>query len=74
MDVKTFRGNNCDSDHCLVTVKIRQRINLTNKARYKKPMKRDVNKLREPQIQTQYDQEIHSKTDKIEISSDIKLA
>jgi hypothetical protein len=36
-------------------------------------MKWDMNKLREPQLQTQYDQQIHSKTDEIKISSYIVL-
>jgi hypothetical protein len=61
MDVKTLRGPNCDSDHYLVRVKIRQRINLTNEERYKKKTKWDTNKLRVCQIGTQYEEEIHSK-------------
>jgi hypothetical protein len=63
MDVKTSRGRNCDFDHYLVRLKIRQRINLTNEERHKKPMEWDVNKLREPQIQIRYEQEIQSKRD-----------
>jgi hypothetical protein len=39
MDVKIYRGPNCDSDHYLVRVKIRQWINVTNKGRYKKTHK-----------------------------------
>jgi hypothetical protein len=73
MDVKTYRGPNCDSDHYLVRVKIRQLINVTNEGRYKKPIKWDVNKLREPQIRRQYEQEIYNKIDEIEPSSDIEL-
>jgi hypothetical protein len=59
MDVKTYRGPNCDSRHYLVRVKIRQPINVTNEGRYKKPIKWDVSKLREPQIRRQYEQEIN---------------
>jgi hypothetical protein len=73
VDVKTFRGPSCNSHYYLVRVKIRQQINLTNEGRYKKPIKWDMNKLMEPQIKRQCEQEIHSKIDEIEISSDIEL-
>jgi hypothetical protein len=73
MDVKTYRSPNCDSDHYLVRVKIRQQINVTNEGRCKKPIKWDVNKLREPQIRRQHEQEISNKIDEVELSSDIEL-
>jgi hypothetical protein len=73
MDVKTYRSPNCDSDHYLKRVEIRQQINVTNEGRCKKPIIWDVNKLREPQIRRQHEQEINNKIDEVELSSDIEL-
>ena len=44
-DVRTFRGPNCDYDHYLVRVKIRQRINKVNEGMYRRSTKWDVTKL-----------------------------
>ena len=44
-DVRTLRGPNCDYDHYLVRVKIRQRINKVNEGMYRRSTKWDVTKL-----------------------------
>jgi hypothetical protein len=73
MDVRTFRGTNCDSDHYLVRVKLWQRISSKNEGQYRKPTKWALTKLREPQIKRQYEQEVHSKIEATEINSDTEL-
>jgi hypothetical protein len=65
MDVKSFRCPNCNSDHYLVRVNIRQQINLNNEGIHKKLIKWDADKLRESQIQIQHEQKIHSQIDEV---------
>ena len=44
-DVRKLRGQNCDSDHYLVRVKIRQRTRKVNEGVYRRSTKWDVTKL-----------------------------
>ena len=71
-DVRTIRGPNCDSDHYLVTVKIRQRISKVNEGIHRRSTKWDVTKLQNLDIKI-YEHNIVQKLKETDPSPDIEL-
>ncbi|XP_073832850.1 uncharacterized protein [Musca autumnalis] len=54
LDVRSFRGENIDSDHYLVAAKVRTRLNAANKVRADTTRNLDIGKLQSQQIATAY--------------------
>ncbi|XP_055378261.1 craniofacial development protein 2-like [Condylostylus longicornis] len=58
IDVRSCRGANCDSDHYLVRVTVRQRISNITKQRGKKKIKWNTEKLLQPTVKENYQEKI----------------
>jgi hypothetical protein len=71
-DVRKLRGQNSDSDHYLVTVKIRQRTRKVNEGVYRRSTNWDVTKLQNLSIK-EYEKNIAQKLKEIDPSPDIEL-
>lgn len=54
MDIRSYRGADCDTDHYLVVMKYRQRISMTRKMKGKKQEKFNVRKLSNKDIRDNY--------------------
>ena len=71
-DVRKLRGQNCDSDHYLFRVKIRQRTRKVNEGLYRTSTNWDVTKLQNLSIK-KYEKNIAQKLKEIDPSPDIEL-
>ena len=62
LDVRSFKGANCDSDHFLVIAKVRQRLSNANNTKGHKTKKWDTDKLKDdPNLVNTYQQCIENK-------------
>jgi hypothetical protein len=62
LDVRSFTGAGCDTDHCLVVTKLRERISVSKRARQKFGVQRfDLKKLNDVEIKEKYQVEISNR-------------
>ncbi|XP_052562752.1 craniofacial development protein 2-like [Culex pipiens pallens] len=60
IDVRTYRGADIDSDHYLMAAKLRQRLSEVNKIRYRRPQQYNLERLKDPEVATQYARELEA--------------
>jgi hypothetical protein len=62
LDVCSFRGADCNTDHCLVVAKLRERISVSKQARQNFDLARfDLKKLNDVEVKEKYQAEISSR-------------
>jgi hypothetical protein len=69
-DVRSKRGYNCDSDHFLIQIKIKQKL-MIDKNRQTLKRKWDRQSLNQKEKISQYQEKIHSKLQEIREETDI---
>jgi hypothetical protein len=78
LDVQSFRGADCDTDHSVVVVKVRERLTLSKRAAWKIDMEIfNVKNLNEGDVKEQYQVTIRNKfaaLENLEDSADINRA
>ena len=70
LDVQSFRGADCDTDHCLVVAKLRERLAVHKQATQKFEGERfNLRKLKEPEVKEKYQIEITNRFAALENSN-----
>jgi hypothetical protein len=54
IDVRSYRGADCDSDHCLVKIKYRPKITVANKSTGTRSMRYNTEKVKDIKVSQEY--------------------